>query len=119
MAMPTHNFHISYIQGSLEANNVYIGDYGEISIDIANNQIRAHDGVKPGGYPIESMEALNELFGKESDPTENYPDPSDPSSGGTDSAYVSCLESLFTPTGMSLGVVSPGHYQDINWCPDV
>lgn len=107
MPYPTSNYHITYIAGSLASADLYIGDYGEISIDVTNYRLRAHDNIKLGGYPIETEEDITRLFHGEEDES--------PTGCET---LMQCLEPYITPYGFQFGTVEPGRWDDTPWCPD-
>ena len=42
-------------RGTTQANNLFTGAAGEVTMDTDTKQLRVHDGVKTGGYAIDTL----------------------------------------------------------------
>lgn len=45
-------------RGTTQANNLFTGATGEVTMDTDTKQLRVHDGVKAGGYAIDTLVAF-------------------------------------------------------------
>lgn len=45
-------------RGTTQANNLFTGAAGEVTMDTDTKQLRVHDGVKTGGYAIDTLVAF-------------------------------------------------------------
>lgn len=45
-------------RGTTQANNLFTGATGELTMDTDTKQLRVHDGVKTGGYAIDTLVAF-------------------------------------------------------------
>lgn len=45
-------------RGTTQANNLFTGATGEVTMDTDTKQLRVHDGVKTGGYAIDTLVAF-------------------------------------------------------------
>jgi hypothetical protein len=106
---PTSGLHTTYILGSLSANDLYVGEYGEVSIDVSNWRIRVHDNVKLGGWPLENEADLQTLLAMQGGPH-------DPDQG---EIAFECISQYITQWGVDLGNIIPGRFDDSPWCPDL
>lgn len=52
-------FKVKFLRGSQEANDIYVGPAGEMTIDVANWRIRIHDGQTAGGVVIPNRADLD------------------------------------------------------------
>lgn len=50
---------VLYKRGSAQENDQYLGEAGEITIDLTNRTLRIHDGVRMGGIPIVAVNAMD------------------------------------------------------------
>ena len=46
---------VKFLTGNKDKNDSYVGPEGVISIDLESKNIRMHDGITAGGFPIFSM----------------------------------------------------------------
>lgn len=42
-------------RGTTQANNLFTGVVGEVTMDTDTKQLRVHDGVKTGGYAVDTL----------------------------------------------------------------
>lgn len=61
MSLKKHT-RLQFPRGTTGQNNKYIGPNGEITVDATRKELRLHDGIKPGGHRIASLETLYSLF---------------------------------------------------------
>lgn len=45
-------------RGTTQANNLFTGAAGEVTMDTDTKQLRVHDGVKTGGYVVDTLVAF-------------------------------------------------------------
>lgn len=45
-------------RGTTQANNLFTGATGELTMDTDTKQLRVHDGVKTGGYAVDTLVAF-------------------------------------------------------------
>lgn len=45
-------------RGTTQANNLFTGAAGEVTMDTDTKQLRVHDGVKTGGYAVDTLVAF-------------------------------------------------------------
>ena len=45
-------------RGTTQANNLFTGVVGEVTMDTDTKQLRVHDGVKTGGYAVDTLVAF-------------------------------------------------------------
>lgn len=45
-------------RGTTQANNLFTGATGEVTMDTDTKQLRVHDGVKTGGYALDTLVAF-------------------------------------------------------------
>ena len=45
-------------RGTTQANNLFTGAAGEVTMDTDTKQLRVHDGVKTGGYALDTLVAF-------------------------------------------------------------
>jgi hypothetical protein len=45
-------------RGTTQANNLFTGAAGEVTMDTDTKQLRVHDGVKAGGYALDTLVAF-------------------------------------------------------------
>lgn len=56
---------VRFKRGNSNQNDNYIGDSGEITVDLENKNIRLHDGVKAGGFISLSYEQFRSLVAQD------------------------------------------------------
>lgn len=56
---------VRFKRGNSSQNDNYIGDSGEITVDLENKNIRLHDGIKAGGFLSLSYEQFRSLIAQD------------------------------------------------------